>query len=310
MSDLATQKLTQSQIVSHPQRLPPILPNSPVFSSRGTGWQGILLEQYACSAYEIPEYCFTQHKITLQTQTQDSIKIKRVLDDQVHSEHLVEGGIVIVPAHTPHQVCWNQPAEFMLLTLDPLRLAQSAHDSIVPDQVELIPRFPTFDPLIYHIGMALKIELLSQSTNESNVIQTDLFYVESLTTALAAHLLKHYVTRPAKTPAAQRLSKVMLNRAIAYIQDHLDQEIQLSDLAQHLGLSSCYFASLFKQSTGVSPYQFVIQRRLQKAQELLKTTHFSIAEIALHCGFSSQSHLTKLFRQQLGLTPTAYRKLI
>ncbi|MGG6269864.1 helix-turn-helix domain-containing protein [Leptolyngbya sp. AN03gr2] len=301
---------SQSVTENRSQTLVPILPDIPILSSSHAGWQGILVEYYAYPAYEIPEYCFNEHKIALHTKMPDSIQVERVLDGKRQVEHPSGGEVIVVPANTPHQLCWNQPAEFMVLALDPFSLTKAAYEWIDPDRVELCPQFPTADPLIYQIGMTLKTELLCHSAQAIEPSRTDRLYIDSLTTTLSAHLLKHYTRRQSASLDSHRLPKAILNQAIDYIQEHLDQEIGLNDLANYLGFSPCYFASLFKQSTGISPHQFIIQRRLWKAKELLKTTNLSIVEIALQCGFTNQSHFAKQFRQHFSLTPSAYRQTI
>jgi AraC family transcriptional regulator len=103
------------------------------------------------------------------------------------------------------------------------------------------------------------------------------------------------------------LSDRQLLQVTDYINDHLAQDIKLSDLAQLLGMSQFHFSRLFKQSMGVTPHQYVLQQRVERAKQLLKETKLSVMEIALLCGFSSHSHLGKWFRQHIGMTPKAYR---
>jgi AraC family transcriptional regulator len=92
-----------------------------------------------------------------------------------------------------------------------------------------------------------------------------------------------------------------------YIHDNLHQDIKLADLAQLLSMSQFHFSHLFKQSIGISPYQYLFQQRVERAKQLLKQTERSITDIALACGFNSHSHLSKQFRQLTGMTPKAYR---
>ena len=98
-----------------------------------------------------------------------------------------------------------------------------------------------------------------------------------------------------------------LSQAIDYINDHLDDEIKLANLAAVVGISQYYFCQLFKQSMGVAPYQYVIQQRVERAKDLLRQKKVAIADIALECGFANQSHFTKHFRKVTGTTPKAYR---
>jgi AraC family transcriptional regulator len=92
-----------------------------------------------------------------------------------------------------------------------------------------------------------------------------------------------------------------------YIDAYLDKNIKLADLAQLLDMSPFHFSRLFKQSIGMTPHQYLSQQRVERAKELLKKTDRLIIDIALECGFSSHSHLSKQFRQITGITPKTYR---
>lgn len=98
-----------------------------------------------------------------------------------------------------------------------------------------------------------------------------------------------------------------LQCVINYINQHLHHEIQLADLAEVAKMSQFYFCHLFKQSTGISPYQYLTRQRVERAKQLLQHGEMAIAEIALECGFSNQSHFTKRFQQLTGITPRVYR---
>jgi AraC family transcriptional regulator len=104
------------------------------------------------------------------------------------------------------------------------------------------------------------------------------------------------------------LSPENLRDTLDYIQEHLSEEITLEAIANHIGISQYYFSHLFKQSMGVSPYQYVLQQRVERAKQLLKQSNLSIVEIALECGFANQTHLTKHFRNLVGLSPKAYQE--
>jgi AraC family transcriptional regulator len=82
----------------------------------------------------------------------------------------------------------------------------------------------------------------------------------------------------------------------------------LADLADVAGMSQFHFSRMFKQSMGISPHQYLLQQRVEQAKQLLKGKKLAIAEIALQCGFNSQSHLSKHFREATGMTPSDYRK--
>ena len=93
-----------------------------------------------------------------------------------------------------------------------------------------------------------------------------------------------------------------------YINEYLSHDIKLMDLSALLDMSQFHFGRRFKQSMGVSPHQYLIGRRVERAKQLLKSSDLAIADIALQCGFNSQSHLGKSFRELTGVTPSRYRK--
>jgi AraC-like DNA-binding protein len=99
-----------------------------------------------------------------------------------------------------------------------------------------------------------------------------------------------------------------LRRIRDYVEEHLTENIELEALAEIAGLSKWHFARAFKQSVGTPPHFYLIQRRLEKAQELLAETELSLAQIALKIGFSDQSHFSRRFRMFLGVTPTSFRR--
>ncbi len=93
----------------------------------------------------------------------------------------------------------------------------------------------------------------------------------------------------------------------AYIQDNLSADLGVAELADLVGLSSATFSRHFAEVTGQTPYQYILAKRLNHAQHLVKTSKKSFVEIAFDCGFSSQSHMTQLFKKRLGITPKQAR---
>ncbi len=103
------------------------------------------------------------------------------------------------------------------------------------------------------------------------------------------------------------LTAAKIEKVDAYVRDNIDRNLCLQELAELCGLSAHYFARSFKSATGKTPYQFILDRRIALARKLLADTKTSIACVAYDVGFSSQSHMTDLFRKILGTTPGRYR---
>ncbi len=121
------------------------------------------------------------------------------------------------------------------------------------------------------------------------------------------HLLAG-LRQPAPPPQARGgLPPGAMRRVREYVDTHLGHSIDLAELAAIAGLSVFHFARQFKQSVGVAPHHYLVQRRVERAQEMLARTNLSLSEIALAAGFSDQSHLARHFRQMLGTTPREFR---
>lgn len=100
-----------------------------------------------------------------------------------------------------------------------------------------------------------------------------------------------------------------VRRLMDYVEGNLDQSISLDDLAKLADLSTFHFARVFKRATGISPYQYVRDRRLERGRALLTDTDMGIAELALACGFANQSHFTAAFSRAMGISPARFRQL-
>src|SRR5260221_5043792 len=131
-------------------------------------------------------------------------------------------------------------------------------------------------------------------------------YGEALSTALAVHLLREYAAAVLGSKSQYgRLPREKLMRAVEYIQDQLDTDLTVSGIAQAVYMTPYHFTRLFKESTGKSPHQYVVEARVRKAKELLTTGKLTISEVAHHVGFADQSHLTRHFKRVFGLPPTS-----
>jgi AraC-like DNA-binding protein len=163
------------------------------------------------------------------------------------------------------------------------------------------------DPLLllYDSRVTRCADLLAQACIEP--APGDRLYGESLVTALFAAFFSAWRR---KTPpgAGSGLASWQLRRSTDYMQAHLTEDIRLAELAKIAKLSQSQFARAFRDSTGLPPYRYLLRSRIRRAEHLLATTRFSIADIAAQVGFADQSHLTKAFRRFAGATPKRWRE--
>jgi transcriptional regulator of acetoin/glycerol metabolism len=122
--------------------------------------------------------------------------------------------------------------------------------------------------------------------------------------ALLNDLQRHYA---AEAPRGG-LSPGALRRIREYIDAHLNEDLDIGTLAAHVGLSTYHFARAFKESLGMPPHRYLLGQRIQKAADLLERTEQSLASIALGVGFADQSHFSRSFHAQVGLTPGQFRR--
>jgi transcriptional regulator GlxA family with amidase domain len=104
-------------------------------------------------------------------------------------------------------------------------------------------------------------------------------------------------------PSRGGLPPVVTQRICEYIESHLDQKIRLETLAAMAGLSIHHFARAFHQSVGMPPHSYLLSRRLERAERMLRETRLPLSEVAAATGFSDQSHLARHFRRRTGMSP-------
>src|ERR1700674_953214 len=140
------------------------------------------------------------------------------------------------------------------------------------------------DPILYHLGASLSALLEHPEENNS-------LLVDHIALSLQSHLYQTYSATPAWTPKASGgLAPWQESRAKEAMDANVDKEITIARLACDCGLSTSQFARAFKQSTGCPPHRWLLQRRVERAQDLLLTSDKTLPEIASSCGFSDQSH--------------------
>jgi AraC family transcriptional regulator len=270
------------------------LPKPSVLSS--PDWHDLHLELYQQPKFEIAEHQHTMHVIA-QGLSGGSVG-ERWLDGKCRRETRSHADIAIIPAGISHRCNWDSSAQYLVVAIEPFLLRSVGQDWVNLDRIELIPHFMTQqDAFIQGIFATLRAEV------ETGGMGSDLL-VDSLKTAIAIHLLRRYcTTRPKLSQYSDGLSQAKLTLVTDYINDHLHQDLKLVELSAIVQISSYHFLRLFKQRVGITPHQYVLQCRIEKAKHLLQHSTLSIAEIAAQTGFSDQSHLTRCFKRIVGMTP-------
>jgi AraC family transcriptional regulator len=218
------------------------------------------------------------------------------------------GELAIIPAGTTWR-CQSDSLHLqntLLLFLRPLfvRSAAEEFDSSFND-VALTPQIGFQSRQIRYIAMSLLGEL-----NEANALGRP--YADSLATGLALQLIRRYSSLKDAQIGHGGMAPHRLRKAIGLIDHHLAEEeegrVGLRSVAKEVGMSFFHFSRAFKQAMGMTPTNYIAERRIERAKALMEETDLPISEIALRSGFSSQSHFTTSFRRLSGVTPRSFRK--
>lgn len=155
-------------------------------------------------------------------------------------------------------------------------------------------------PFLYALDLSLQstLEKLARAIK----VGAGAAYVEALCLVAVGDLLQ---LRPVRS--GQQLSPAQVNRLIDFVDAHLASDLSVEDLAKILDLSRFHFSRIFKATTSRSPYQFLLERRIGRARDLLRSSDLSIAEVAAECGFRSVTQFEEAFRRSMGVRPVRYR---
>lgn len=271
-------------------------------TSSRLGWVGAVGQEFRRqppSRIDLPS-C-NHHLLTVQLSASGQYAAARA--GGIYEGRSFLGELEIAPAGRPASWCWTAPMDFLHLQLSPALMAGAAVEALdaQPDRIELLNHFSFCDAYISYLALSLLAEL------QTGGLCGPLF-AEAQINRLAVHLVRYYSNRDGLAPRPRGwLSRQQLLAVVNYVEEHLEGPIKLADLAFVVRVSVFHFARLYKASTGLSPHQYVIGRRVERAKLLLRDTERTLAQIAAYVGFADQAHFTRHFKQRVGVTPGQYR---
>jgi AraC family transcriptional regulator len=274
-----------------------------VASTRALGWseaRGLVVD---CQLADVYHHASRAHAVAFLLNGETRVEWNR--GGRFTRFHSKPGALVVVPAGEDHRFQTDRRIRLAIWLADPHWLESIAErEWNHRGPVVIREAANNRDAEFWALGHRFAGHLLDPRPGSR-------LYVESLNTQLALHLLAHFSNVPSSADAeADRLTDPRIRRVIEFIDSSLGNEISLGELAELAGLSPNYFLSAFRRATGKTPHRYLTEQRVAKACEILQNPHRSIVEVSLAVGFSSQSHLTSVFRRLLKTTPAAYREEI
>lgn len=259
--------------------------------------------RHSSEIFEVSEAENPSHVLILRTGSPSVVEWRSQGRDR--RAELAPGSVSLMPAGMREgaRIFRPKPGVASILQINPVFFEQSVREIAKGGTVELIRNMELADPQISRLIESLRADVAEGSPAGS-------LFAESVATALSAHIALKYSTLIRKLETHRGgLAPARLNHVLDYIATNLDDKIELSAMADVAGLNLYHFARAFKQSTGESPHQYVLRRRINQAKDLLRNSRLSVVEASARTGFVDQSHFTKVFRRIVGVPPSEYRNL-
>ncbi len=233
-------------------------------------------------------------------------------DTEVRRTYTGKNELACLPAYsitmaeplTSIECCIGNETEAVHVFVTPALMSEVAGEmfDMEGDRVSLLPVFGEKNESLRWLLCFIR-QALAEPAHSSRL------KIDYLSRALCAELLSKYATRlPERLPQVCALTARHIRLLNEYIQEHLCRDIQIGELASLCGMGRTTFHQRFKATMHMTPYQYVMRLRVEKAKEMLMHSNLTLAEISLICGFSDQAHFATLFKRISGLTPAAFRR--
>lgn len=272
---------------------------SPYLFRQVSQWPGLRIHRARVRPGRMLEHTNSFHEV--------NVALNGTLVTEKHSDsgrrivtHGGNGNLCITPAGQTISASWDKTLDNMGFFLEPDFVIRTAVENHFLPNFEFVEVQRKNDDLIRNIGLTL----LSEADSET---PSGRLFSDSLIQTLTLHLLSNYSTAKPVPQTNGGLSGYRLRRVQEFINENLENDLTLAEIAAVADLSQYHFARAFRKTVGQTTQQYVLQRRIEKAKDLLADGDLPIVEVSLRTGFKNQSHFTTLFRKFTTLTPKSWR---
>jgi AraC family transcriptional regulator len=287
------------------QRSAPLIASAePQLDSTKAPWVGIKLEHYRIADSERPESSTSSYLAAVSLSGSYHTEYASGFGQRGFSVTYQPGTLLLTgPGDLPARRSTGE-LEFVALELAPKFVLWAADELVANGPFEIERLWAAKDEQLRYIILTLHNELLANCPSGK-------LFGEYMGLSFATALLTNHSTGPARLNQYRGgLSPYKLRQVTEYITENLSNNLSLAEMANLLQMGPCHFARAFKESTGLSPHQYVLRRRVERALQMLKETPSNLADIAYDLGFSSQGHFTTVFSKIVGVSPSSYRDQI
>lgn len=287
-----------------PDELPIWLPGELTIDSAKLGWKDVRIRGYKYDPSDV--VLPPMHDYLIVFYRQGATPMNRRCSGPWRYEDVGPGIASLLTQATDSHWHWTVPIEVRHLYVSQSKLAEVASDvhQVHIDHVELRDVLKTDDPVFLNMMNTLSAEIQEGGVGGS-------LYVEALTNQVCVHMLRNYAgafRRPPQSIAG--LSFIQARRVKEFIADNLENDISLADIARVANISVYYLIRQFHKTFECAPYEYVTRQRLDRAKKMIASGGVPLKTVAAACGFSDQSHMTRLFRRAFDLTPSEFRKVV
>ncbi|MEC9244223.1 AraC family transcriptional regulator [Nitratireductor rhodophyticola] len=285
-----------------PEDLPQWMVGELVIDSTPLGWSGIKVMRYRTPPQEISVPGLTDFAVVAY-QVQETINWRHN-GSAWESASVGPGSVSVVTRSETSHWRWGAAIEALHIYMPFDAFARTAEEAFERDiaEIELKASLAAQDVILTEMIQRLATEACEKGLGGP-------LYVEALRCQMAVHILRSYATISFQ-PKEQNdgLSQAQRRLLMDYIDENIGTSLSLSELASLVGLSVFHFSRRFHREFGRPPYAYVLQQRLDHAKEQLSRRDLPLKVIAAASGFSDQSHMTRLFKRTLNVTPGEYRR--
>ncbi len=278
--------------------LVPLLPSAPLIGKEQP-WRGVLLERHTVSVSEIPQHEHREFCLHLQISGEEPVEWWS--EGRHGVERTAPGSMILLPPGTRDRIVWHGASERLILSF-----RSSVLDEMT-DASELLPaeftsHWSLHDPALQRLVAEMGREAAAGWPLGG-------LYADLVTISFASHLLRRHAADAVDLGEVKGGMPVpRLRRVMEYITENIGDDLRLEAMAHEIGLSPFHFAREFRAATGQTPYQYLLDQRIERAKGLLRTGTLPVQEIALMTGFRSPVNFVRSFRQRVGQPPGDWRK--